>query len=69
MKALLRHELSGDFWRATPTTDPRQPRTGFTVAADLPEGELEMLRETYAGADLDGREMIRKMAALSISRS
>lgn len=68
MKALLRHELSGDFWRATPTTDPKQPRTGFTVAADLPEREVNMLRETYAVSDLDGREMIRKMAALSVSR-
>ena len=68
MKALVRHELSGDFWRATPTTDPRQPRTGFTVAANLPERELNMLRESYAVADLDGREMIRKMAALSVGR-
>jgi hypothetical protein len=68
MKALLRHELSGDFWRATPTTDPKQPRTGFTVAADLPEREVNMLRQTYAVSDLDGREMIRKMAALSVSR-
>ena len=68
MKALVRHELSGDFWRATPTTDPKQPRTGFTVAANLPERELNMLRESYAVADLDGREMIRKMAALSVGR-
>lgn len=64
----VRHELSGNQWRATPTTDPKQPSNGFTVSAEHAPHEVEMLRSAYEhGGGREGHELIRRMAELSIS--
>lgn len=65
--AFRRHELMGRSWRAAETTDRRQPAAGFTVAADHPPAEVDMLRGAYEAADHAGRELIRKLAAMSIA--
>ncbi|HUP46997.1 MAG TPA: PilZ domain-containing protein [Thermoanaerobaculia bacterium] len=63
----VRHEWMGSDWRALPTSDPRQPRQGFTVAAATTAEEVAMLRQTFEQGDRTAREMLRKMAEMSIS--
>jgi hypothetical protein len=66
---LVRHEYVKGAWRASPTTDPRQPSNGFTISAAEPVPNIEMLRMTFADADASGRKMIQQMAEMSISRA
>ncbi len=63
----VRHEYVGDQWRHFATSNRTQPRGGFTVAADLTEDEVQMLREAWVQGDASMREMIRKTAELSIA--
>jgi hypothetical protein len=60
------HELVHGVWRRTTTTDPRQPKQGFTVAATQSVHEVDLMRAAYSVADAAGREIIRKLAELSI---
>ncbi|MGZ7040327.1 MAG: hypothetical protein ACXVH7_00920 [Thermoanaerobaculia bacterium] len=62
----VRHELVAGKWRYFRTRDKEQPANGFTIAADHPENEVEMLREAYAKGDRSMREIIRQTAELSI---
>ena len=63
-----RHQLVNGKWNEVPTTDPIQPRNGFTVSVEHSLAEVQMLREAFEHAPDDGaREMIREMAKLSIS--
>jgi hypothetical protein len=62
-----RHELIGVVWRSSETNERAQPPNGFTVAADHAPAEVEMLRGAYEAADRAGREMIRKLAEMSIA--
>ncbi len=64
---LVRHQFLGEQWRETPTSDPRQPITGFTISAGHPAGDITMLRMAYAAGDASAREAIRQMAALTIN--
>lgn len=54
-------------WRSTPSEKPDQPQDGFTVSARESEEQVQMLCETYANSDFEGRKMIRKMAELATS--
>jgi hypothetical protein len=65
----VRHQLIGETWRETLTTDPRQPITGFTIAAGHPSSDVAMLRSAYAAGDPAAREAIRQMAALTLDTS
>jgi hypothetical protein len=65
----LRCELVDGKWRRTATTRPDQPQDGFTVSADEDREQIDMLCETFAEADVQGQELIRTMAELSISRA
>ena len=62
----MRYELIGGLWRQLPTNDPRQPRNGFTVSIEHSEQEVEMLRTTFQKGDTSARDMLRRMAELSI---
>jgi hypothetical protein len=62
----VRHELIAGKWRHHRTKDKEQPPNGFTIAADHPENEVEMLRDAYAKGDRSMREIIRRTAELSI---
>lgn len=64
---LVRHQLLGDQWRETPTSDPRQPITGFTISAEHPPSDVALLRNAYLVGDSAAREAIRQMAALTIN--
>lgn len=54
-------------WRSTPSEKPDQPQDGFTVSARESTEQVQMLCETYANSDFEGRKMIRKMAELATS--
>lgn len=56
------HEYVGGEWRETRTTDPRQPSNGFKIAIAHTREEVDMLRDAYAMADGETRQIIRKMA-------
>jgi len=62
----IRHELVAGKWKHRRTTDKEQPANGFTIAADHPENEVEMLRDAYVRGDRSMREIIRRTAELSI---
>ena len=59
------YRLKGDTWWRVPTSSPKQPEDGFTVAAHEDEEEIEALCRTYAEADDEGRKLIRLVAELS----
>ena len=63
----VRHELIHGVWRKITTTEPRQPDSGFTVASTESIHQVDLLRAAYSAADFAMREMIRKIAELSIT--
>lgn len=64
----IRHELVLGRWREMATTDPTQPSQGFTVSAEHSASEVEMLRSAFErGTSAGGRDLIRRLAQLSIS--
>ena len=65
----LRLELINGAWRRTATTRPDQPSHGFTISAEEDRAHVEMLCHTFANSDEPGRNLIKLMAELSISRS
>jgi hypothetical protein len=65
----LRCELIDGAWRRTTTTRPDQPQNGFTVSTQEDREQVEMLCQTFASADTEGRKLIRLMAEMSISAS
>lgn len=65
----VRHEWIGGKWRETPTTESRQPLTGFTVSTEQTPQEILMLREAFEAGDAAARDMLRKMAEMSISKA
>lgn len=68
-REFVRHELTSAGWRQAATLQKAQPRDGFTVAADLTDEEVEMLRAAYASGDAAMRSVIRKTAELSIANA
>ena len=63
----VKHELVLGAWRETATTEPAQPEHGFTVAASHSQHDITMLRSAYErGSGPDGRDLIRRLAQLSI---
>ena len=63
----VRHELILGRWRETSTTEATQPDHGFTVASTHSQHEILMLRSAYErGSGAEGRDLIRRLAGLSI---
>jgi hypothetical protein len=65
----VRCELVDGAWRRTETTRPDQPANGFTVSVAEGQQQIDMLCQTFATSDANGRNLIRTMAAMSISQS
>lgn len=65
----VRCELVDGTWRKTVTSRPEQPANGFTVSADEASDQVEMLCQTYASSDAQGRKLIQLMSEMSISKS
>jgi hypothetical protein len=64
-----RHEFVHGVWRKMTSTDSRQPQSGFTVASTETRTQVEMLRAAYEVADVSMRQVIRRLAQLSIEDS
>lgn len=54
-------------WTSADSDEPAQPSEGFTVSKDENDEEVSRLREVYAESDRSRRDLIRKMAELSVS--
>ena len=65
--AFVRHEYLGGRWREIMTADSNQPEHGFTIAAQTPEAEVQMLRDAYERATPADAAIIKRLAALSVS--
>jgi hypothetical protein len=61
-----RHELLHGVWISTPTADPAQPPSGFTVASSESQHTIDFFRAAYSRGNRELRERIRKMAEFSI---
>jgi hypothetical protein len=66
-RGYLRCRLRGSRWERKWTRDRTQPTDGFVVSDALSTDELDQLCSTYKGLDSDGRQMVRFLAAASIS--
>lgn len=61
-----RHELLHGVWISTPTADPAQPPSGFTVASSESQHTIDFFRAAFSRGNRELRERIRKMAEFSI---
>lgn len=59
--------LTADGWSGRVSSDPGQPRSGFTISAGEPEEDVAMLRRTYESGDTESRRLTRMFAELSVS--
>jgi hypothetical protein len=62
-----RNEFVHGVWRKMTTSDARQPDSGFTVPATESRTQVEMLRSAYEVADVSMRQLIRRLADISIN--
>jgi len=60
------HELIHGVWRKKPTTDTRQPQSGFTVSMAESPHTVDFFRVAYARGNHEMRARIRRLAQLSI---
>jgi hypothetical protein len=66
-KQFVRHEFHAGTWKEAKTPEPKQPHSGFTLAADVNPAEVKMLRVAYETGAPASRTMIRDLAAASIN--
>ena len=64
--SFLSLHLTNEGWQRHPTSDPNQPIDGITVPGDTPEEDLAVLCRTFEGADHATRELLRRMATVTI---
>jgi hypothetical protein len=53
-------------WEQKITSDPNQPIDGITIIDGTADEEIAVLRKTYDDADAETRELMRRMATVSI---
>ena len=63
------HEFVHGMWRKMTTQDARQPHSGFTVPTTESRTQVEMLRAAYEVADASMRQVIRRLAQISIDEN
>ncbi len=64
----LQYRLTPSGWRCHRALLPEQPEDGFTVSANEPQEQIDLLCSTYETGDADSKRMTRMMAELSITR-
>ena len=64
-----RHEFINGVWRKTVTADRAQPLHGFTVATTERKNDIDLLRSAYEIADPQMRNIIQKIAEITVSQS
>lgn len=67
-RGFVRLTLNGRHWSRKWTLDPEQPPEGFTISASEPAAEIDLLCEAYLKSGADGRDLIRKLALVSIEQ-
>lgn len=68
MSGYLEFVLKSDgTWARSIIDEPKQPKTGFTISTEESEEQIAMLCASYAEGDGEVRELIQRMAQLSIS--
>ena len=63
-----RCEMIDGVWRKVETGIRQQPVDGFTVSAEVPTPEVDVLCRTYESTTEEGRRLTRILAQLSISK-
>lgn len=53
-------------WSRKWTLDPEQPKEGFTVSANEPMHQIDLLVDQYISSNVDQRRFIRTLASLSV---
>ena len=59
-------QFSNGTWTRVATSDPNQPLDGVTVVGETPDEEIAVLCNTYEQGDQAARELLRRMATVSI---
>ena len=67
MDAYMTYRFTASGWKCRRALLPDQPPDGFTIAANVPEGEVDLLRRTYESGDGEARRMTRLLAELSVA--
>lgn len=62
----VRWELEDGHWTPHHARVPDQPKNGFTISANEPDEQVEMLRRTYETGDAEARRLTRMLAELSV---
>lgn len=62
----VRWELEDGHWTPHHAREPDQPKNGFTISANEPDEQVEMLRRTYETGDAEARRLTRMLAELSV---
>ncbi|HSP17507.1 MAG TPA: hypothetical protein VLV78_22370 [Thermoanaerobaculia bacterium] len=69
-RGYLRCTMNGNRWDKKWSRSPDQPEEeGFTVLATEPAENVDQLCDTYQSSNAEGRELIRKLAQISVERS
>ncbi len=63
-----RCEFIDGAWKKSETGIPTQPRSGFTVSAEVDPGHVQMLQQTWLACDEEGRRLTQILAELSIDK-
>lgn len=63
----VRWIFGGGIWKSERSMLPDQPAEGFTIAANEPEDQVEMLCRTYESGDTEARKLTRILAELSVA--
>lgn len=66
IRGYLRLRLIHGVWQHVATGDPMQPADGFTVSIDEAPDQIKLLCETYEKLSSANRDLVRKMAELSV---
>jgi hypothetical protein len=64
-----RCDFVGGIWRRAETSDPEQPRSGFTIPAEVSPYHVGLLCRTWEACNESGRDLTRTFAQLSVSKA
>jgi hypothetical protein len=67
-RGYIMFRLTADGWTQAQSLLPDQPDDGFTVSADEPQDQIDILCKTYETGDADAKKMMRAIAELSVRR-
>lgn len=69
VKGFIVWTFDGRAWSSRKALLPEQPEDGFTVAAAESHEQVEQLRRSYEDGDAEARNLIRRLASLSVAKT